>query len=192
MTDGVTPSKILLAYALLIFAAMVYGSIGIACSAVAKSQRKTTLLTYVGAIIVFIGTCVPVVPAIGMVYGGDYQVAYFSAINPLGAPRAAKFTEFYFGIRFPAWLISDVVKVCIATLFTLLASHHLSGYQQRSAVLLRRVVFGMFVLLSALLGGAATLSIGFIQQFVFVVQIIACGNVWHRDATFSNTSWLIL
>jgi ABC-type transport system involved in multi-copper enzyme maturation permease subunit len=95
MTGGVAPAEILLAYVLLMFAAMVYGSIGIACSAVAKSQGKATLLAYVGAIIVFIGTCIPAIPAIGMVYGGDSQVAYFSAINPLGAPGAAKFTEQY-------------------------------------------------------------------------------------------------
>ena len=172
MTGGVAPAEILLAYVLLMFAVMVYGSIGIACSAVAKSQGKATLLAYVGALIVFIGTCIPAIPAIGMVYGGDSQVAYFSAINPLGAPGAAKFTEQYFGISFPAWLISGVVNACIATLFTLLASHHLSGCQQRSAVLLRRAVFGMFVLLSALLGGAAKLSIGFIQLFVFIVPIL--------------------
>ena len=172
MTGGVAPSEILLAYVLLMFAAMVYGSIGIACSAVAKTQGKATLLAYVGAIITFIGTCVPAVPAIGMVYGGDSQVAYFSAINPLGAPGAAKFIEQYFGISFPAWLISGVVNVCIATLFTLLASHHLSGCQLRSAALLRRVAFGMFIGLSALLGGAAKLSIGFIQLFVFIVPIL--------------------
>jgi ABC-type transport system involved in multi-copper enzyme maturation permease subunit len=172
MTGGVAPAEILLAYVLLMFAAMVYGSIGIACSAVAKSQGKATLLAYAAAIALFIGTCIPAVPAIGMVYGGDSQVAYFSAINPLGAPGAAKFTEVYFGISFPAWLISGVVNACIAMLFTLLASHHLSGCQQRSAVLLRRVVFGMFVLLSALLGGAAKLSIGFIQLFVFIVPIL--------------------
>lgn len=188
MTGGVAPAEILLAYVLLMFAAMVYGSIGIACSAVAKTQGKATLLAYAGAIITFIGTCIPAIPAIGMVYGGDAQVAYFSAVNPLGAPGAAKFTEQYFGLSFPAWLISFVANVSLSALFTLLASHHLSGRGHRSAILLRRVVFGMFIVLSAFFGAAAKLSIGFIQLFVFLAPVLLVATFGTGDRDASNAT----
>jgi len=166
LTGGVAPSEILLAYVLLTFSAMVYGSIGIACSAVAKSQGKATLLAYAAAIALFIGTCIPAVPAI--MHTVDGQTAYFSAINALGAPGASSFKEIYFGISFPAWLISGIVNVSLTAVFTLLAAHHLSGCKPRYAVLLRRTILGMLVAFAALLGGAAQLSIGYIQVFVFL------------------------
>ena len=200
LTGGVAPSEILLAYVLLTFSAMVYGSIGIACSAVAKSQGKATLLAYAAAVALFIGTCVPAVPAImHTVYG---QTAYFSAINALGAPGASSFKEIYFGISFPAWLISGIVNASLTAIFTLLAAHHLSGCQPRYAVLLRRTIFGMLIAFAALLGGAAQLSIGYIQLFVFLAPLAliatfgtgtavnntAGGSIWKRVFSGSDVA----
>jgi ABC-type transport system involved in multi-copper enzyme maturation permease subunit len=192
LTGGVAPSEILLAYVLLTFSAMVYGCIGIACSSVARSQGKATLLAYTAAIALFIGTCVPAVPAI--MHTVDGQTAYFSAINALGSPGANSFKEIYFGISFPTWLISGIINTSLTAIFTLLAAHHLSGCQPRYVVLLRRNVLGMLVAFAALLGSATQLSIGYIQVFVFLAPIAlvatfgtgaaanntAAGSIWKR------------
>lgn len=194
LTGGVPPSEILLAYVLLTFSAMVYGSIGIASSAVAKSQGKATLLAYAGAIALFIVTSIAAVPAIGGIYSEASHTAYFTAINALGAPGATTFNEMYFGINVPAWLISGVINTSLTVIFTLLAAHHLSGCQPCFAIALRRTIYGMFVAFAALLGGANQLHIEYIQLFAFIAPLTlvatfgtgssanasAPGSIWKR------------
>lgn len=159
LLGGVSPSEVISAYALLLVTAFLYGTVGIACSSVAKNTTSSTVMTY-GAIIVIFFTTLPlsVVAVSGtMAPGLTSQTGIgLSALNPIGALTAGTITEIYFGIGVPAWLTALVINGLLGIIFTLVAIHRLdyprtdrSGWLRLLTAifvgLLAFCVYGMFL-----------------------------------------------
>lgn len=140
LVGGVAPSEVASAYSLLLFSAFLYGTVGLACSSVAKNTTSSTVMTY-GAILLIFFTTLPLslmgIPgALGAPSLTGGTGVGLTALNPIGAMTAATTTETYFGISVPAWLTAIVINTLFGSILTLVAIHRLDFPRtDRSAIL---------------------------------------------------------
>ncbi len=143
LLGGVAPSEVASAYFLLLFTAFLYGTVGLACSSVAKNTTSATVMTY-GAILLIFFTTLPLsVMGIPGAFGapsltGSSGVG-LTALNPIGAMTAATITETYFGIKVPAWLTAIVLNTLFGGILTLVAIHRLDFPRTDRSALLRQM-----------------------------------------------------
>ena len=146
---GVAPDEVAIAYGLLLLTAFVYGSIGLACSSIAKNTTSATVMTYGIIAAVFFVTLPFAITSLWGGIGGNTNIGGLKAINPVGAVLAGIQQETYFGVVVPAWLTAVLFNGLFGVIGTTLAVHRLDWPRSDRAGLLRLLV-AVFVGLTAL------------------------------------------
>jgi ABC-type transport system involved in multi-copper enzyme maturation permease subunit len=171
LLGGVSPAEVLSAYGLLLVTAFLYGSMGMACSSVAKNTTTSTVMTTGAIIVLFVATLplslVALTGSIGAPALSNPNGIGLSALNPIGALTAGTITETYFGVSVPAWFTALVINGLFGTILTLVAIHRLdyprtdrSGWLRLLTALLVGLlafcVYGMFARGSGFAGNVST------------------------------------
>lgn len=183
LLGGVSPAEVCAAYGLLLVVAVLYGAVGVACSAIAKSTSTATVSAYGIILLLFFAT----LPLALMNAGQPFGVAGFGiglgAVNPVGSVLGGILSERYFGLTLPAWLPALLVNGLLAIILVVVAVHRLVQPQgDRSALLrvLTAAFVGMmaFFVYGALLPGNAQGMLQFAQvgermTILAVVSVLA-------------------
>ena len=194
LLGGVAPEEVLVSCGLLLTNAFVYGAIGLGCSAISRTTTNATILTYCVLTVAFfatlpfaaLGLAGMVGPSIGARTGGMGLVG----LNPLGAFSAAGGKDTYFGLTFPAWLISGGLNLLLGVIVTLAAGHRIE-YPRSDRSGLLRVLTAVYVFLLAVgvfhftltgmrmlvggMGGSAA-AISALIALIVLVPIFATGD----------------
>ena len=156
LLGGISPAEVATAFLLLTVTAFLYGAIGIACSAFAKSTTTATVLAY-GTILAhfFITLPLTLLAAPGFfgapgALGGGRSVG-LTALNPIGAVTAGTTQETFWGLHAPAWGTALVINGFLGIIFSVVAVHRLE-YPRSDRSGLLRVLTALFVALCAFCG----------------------------------------
>ena len=168
LLGGISPAEVATAFFLLTVTAFLYGAIGIACSAFAKSTTTATVMAY-GTILAHFFVTLPLtlLAAPGFfgapgALGGGRSVG-LTALNPIGAVTAGTTQETFWGIHSPAWLTALILNGFLGLIFTVVAVHRLEYPRSDRSGLLRALTtiyvgMGAFCAYSLLAPGSTVIA----------------------------------
>lgn len=109
LLGGVSPGEVIASYLILLLTAFVYGSIGLAWSAVCGKTTPATTATYATVGLFFMVTTMTL------------QYEGLLALNPIGAFMFYAETEAYYGFMLPAWLPSLLLNGMLGLLLVIIS-----------------------------------------------------------------------
>jgi hypothetical protein len=128
---------VLAAYGLLLVVALLYGAVGVACSALSRNTSTATVMAYGILLLLFFGTFPLAIAGMGRPFGGPGFGTGLGAVNPIGAVMAGTGAERYFGITLPAWAPALLLNGLLSILLIVIAIHRLEYPRTDRSGLLR-------------------------------------------------------
>ena len=153
LLGGISPAEVAAAFFLLVVTAFLYGAIGIACSAIAKSTSTATVMAYGTIILLFFSTLPLTLLAAPGFFGapgslGGARGVGLTALNPIGAVTAGTTQETFWGVHCPAWVTAFVLNGFLGIIFTVVAIHRLE-YPRSDRSGLLRVLTALYIGMAA-------------------------------------------
>lgn len=141
LLGGISPAEVATAFFLLAVTAFLYGAIGIACSAIAKSTATATVMAYGAILALFFATLPLTLLAAPGFFGAPGSLGSrgvgLTALNPIGAVTGGTTQETFWGVHSPAWATALVFNGLLGVIFTIIAVHRLEYPRSDRSGLLR-------------------------------------------------------
>ena len=136
LLGGVSHGEVLTAYGLLLVVALLYGAVGMVCSALSRNTSTATVMGYGILLLLFFTTLPLAIVNIARPFGGPGVGTGLGALNPIGAVMAGTVAERYFGVTLPAWAPALLLNGLLGVILIVLAIHRLEyPHTDRSGLL---------------------------------------------------------
>lgn len=148
LLGGVSPGEVFSSYGLLLVVAFLYGTVGVAWSAITRRTATATVLSYGTILLMFVLTLPLAAVGFSRPFGGPALGSGLGALNPVGAVFSGSLSEQYFGLVLPAWVPALVLNGLLGVILMAVATHRLE-YPATDRSGLLRVLSAVFVGLAA-------------------------------------------
>jgi ABC-type transport system involved in multi-copper enzyme maturation permease subunit len=128
LLGGVSPGEVFGTYVSLALSALVFGSIGILCSAALRATAAATVATYTSVLLLFFLTLSP---------GLAVDRLPFRSVNAAASIFHSVDMEPFYTTRLPSWLIGVTLNLLMGLLFANLAMTKLEHFDEKRPIAVR-------------------------------------------------------